>query len=80
MWTIPKRSWVLGKRAEGKMLFFPSDLNHIVYPHYTTTEYRVALAGDVAMNSMAPTRLINPDRFRLKRAMHQEMISITTNV
>ena len=57
-----KRSWVLGKRAEGKMLFFPSDLNHIVYPHYTTTEYRVALAGDVAMNSMAPTEAINPDR------------------
>ena len=40
------------------MLFFPSDLNHIVYPHYTTTEYRVALAGDVAMNSLSPTAQI----------------------
>ena len=57
-----KRSWVLGKGAEGKMLFFPSDLNHIVYPHYTTTEYRVALAGDITINSMMPTEPINPDR------------------
>jgi len=57
---IQKRNWVLGKAAEGKMLFFPSDLNHIVYPHYTTTEYRIALAGDVALNSLAPTEVLNP--------------------
>jgi len=55
-----KRNWVLGKGAEGKMLFFPSDINHIVYPHYTTTEYRIALAGDVALNSMALGSIINP--------------------
>ena len=57
-----KRNWVLGKGAEGKMLFFPSDINHIVYPHYTTTEYRVALAGDIVFDSLAPTEPINPDR------------------
>ena len=57
-----KRNWVLGKGAEGKMLFFPSDLNHIVYPHYTTTEYRVAFAGDIVFDSMSPTEPINPDR------------------
>tara|TARA_B100001093_G_scaffold458625_1_gene471184 strand:+ start:991 stop:1671 length:681 start_codon:yes stop_codon:yes gene_type:complete len=57
-----KRNWVLGKGAEGKMLFFPSDINHIVYPHYTTTEYRVALAGDIVFDSRAPTEPINPDR------------------
>ena len=59
---LQKRNFVLGKGAEGKMLFFPSDLNHIVYPHYTTTEYRVALAGDITINSMMPTEPINPDR------------------
>ena len=57
-----KRNWVLGKGAEGRMLFFPSDINHIVYPHYTTTEYRVALAGDIVFDSLAPTEPINPDR------------------
>ena len=57
-----KRNWVLGKGAEGRMLFFPSDINHIVYPHYTTTEYRVALAGDIVFDNPAPTEPINPDR------------------
>tara|TARA_B100000683_G_C12465164_1_gene545690 strand:+ start:108 stop:779 length:672 start_codon:yes stop_codon:yes gene_type:complete len=57
---LQKRNFVLGKGAEGKMLFFPSDINHIVYPHYTTTEYRIALAGDVALNSMALGSIINP--------------------
>ena len=57
---LQKRNFVLGKGAEGKMLFFPSDINHIVYPHYTTQEYRIALAGDVALNSMALGSLINP--------------------
>ena len=57
---LQKRNFVLGKGAEGKMLFFPSDINHIVYPHYTTQEYRIALAGDVALNSTALGSLINP--------------------
>tara|TARA_A100001388_G_scaffold220620_1_gene171291 strand:- start:1053 stop:1733 length:681 start_codon:yes stop_codon:yes gene_type:complete len=57
---LQKRNFVLGKGAEGKMLFFPSDINHIVYPHYTTTEYRVALAGDITFDSMSPTEPINP--------------------
>ena len=57
---LQKRNFVLGKGAEGKMLFFPSDINHIVYPHYTTKEYRIALAGDVALNSMALGSPINP--------------------
>ena len=57
---LQKRNFVLGKGAEGKMLFFPSDINHIVYPHYTTQEYRIALAGDVALNSMALGSIINP--------------------
>ena len=57
---LQKSNFVLGKGAEGKMLFFPSDINHIVYPHYTTQEYRIALAGDVALNSTALGSLINP--------------------
>lgn len=55
-----KRNWVLGKGAEGKMLFFPSDINHIVYPHYTTKDYRISLAGDIALNSLAVGEVLNP--------------------
>ena len=57
---LQKRNFVLGKGAEGKMLFFPSDINHIVYPHYTTKEYRLSIAGDVVLSSIAPQGLINP--------------------
>ena len=48
---LQKRNFVLGKGAEGKMLFFPSDINHIVYPHFTTTEWRISIAGDIVLNS-----------------------------
>ena len=37
---------------EGKIVFFPSDINHIVYPHFTTTEYRISIAGDIVLNSL----------------------------
>ena len=57
---LQKKSFVLGPTAEGKMLFFPSDINHIVYPHYTTKEYRLSIAGDVVLSSIAPQGLINP--------------------
>ena len=57
---LQKRNFVLGKGAEGKMLFFPSDINHIVYPHYTTKDYRIALAGDIALNSLAVGEVLNP--------------------
>ena len=39
------------------MLFFPSDINHIVYPHFTTQDYRVLqelidrFPGDVSLSS-----------------------------
>ena len=51
---IQKRGWTLDSSWEGKMLFFPSDIDHIVYPHYTTDEFRISLAGDIALNSLEP--------------------------
>ena len=32
---------------EGKMALFPADLNHIVYPFYTSDEYRISISGNV---------------------------------
>lgn len=32
---------------EGKMAFFPANLNHIVYPFYTSDEYRISISGNV---------------------------------
>lgn len=57
---LQKRNFVLSENAEGKMLFFPSDMNHIVYPHYTTKDYRIALAGDIVLDSNHSEGLINP--------------------
>lgn len=34
---------------EGKMLFFPSDLHHCVYPFYTSDEERISIAGNITL-------------------------------
>ena len=57
---LQKKNFVLGPTAEGRMLFFPSDINHMVYPHYTTEEYRLSIAGDVVLDSINSQGLINP--------------------
>jgi len=33
------------------MIMFPSAWKHAVYPHFSTDEYRIAIAGDVCINS-----------------------------
>ena len=57
---LQKKNYVLSKGAEGRMMLFPSDMNHIVYPHYTTKDYRISLAGDIVLNSHSTHALINP--------------------
>ena len=37
----------LDKKFEGTMLFFPSWLQHQVYPFYTSDEKRVSLSGNI---------------------------------
>lgn len=32
---------------EGKIALFPAKLNHIVYPFYTSDEYRISISGNV---------------------------------
>ena len=35
------------KRYEGKMVFFPAHLHHLVYPFYSSDEYRISVAGNL---------------------------------
>jgi len=34
------------KKFEGKMLLFPSKLHHIVYPFYSSDDYRISVSGN----------------------------------
>ena len=40
----------LSKRDNGRMLFFPSQLRHQVYPFYTSDKYRVSISGNVLLD------------------------------
>ena len=57
---LSKQNWTLTSEMEGTILLFPSDINHIVYPHFTTKEYRISVAGDIALNSHSAFDVINP--------------------
>jgi hypothetical protein len=35
---------------EGTVIMFPSALNHIVYPFYTSDEYRISVSGNIRIN------------------------------
>ena len=37
----------MNKKLEGCMLFFPSALNHMVYPFYNCSEDRVSVSGNI---------------------------------
>jgi hypothetical protein len=37
----------LDKSFEGKIVMFPSHLNHIVYPFYTSDDYRISISGNL---------------------------------
>ena len=35
------------KSFEGKMVMFPAKMNHIVYPFYTSNDYRITVSGNI---------------------------------
>lgn len=49
---IQKQTYKLDRNQEGTMIVYPSDFPHQVYPHFTSDEFRVAIAGDVAISSL----------------------------
>jgi len=42
----------VGKQHEGTLIFFPAELNHTVYPFYTSDDYRVSIAGNVSFKKV----------------------------
>jgi len=44
-------SYHLSTEDEGKMLFFPSKLRHVVYPFYDCNEDRISISGNVLLNT-----------------------------
>jgi hypothetical protein len=38
------------RNYEGTIMMFPSALNHIVYPFYTSDEYRISVSGNIRIN------------------------------
>jgi hypothetical protein len=45
--AIGRKSIGVDSGAEGYMVLFPASLNHAVYPHYSTSEYRISIAGNI---------------------------------
>ena len=46
----------LSSNYNGTMLFFPSTLNHVVYPFYTSNKNRISISGNIALD---PQKIIN---------------------
>ena len=44
----------MGKKAEGKLCLFPSQLKHSVNPFYNCDEPRISVAGNVSLYSKPP--------------------------
>lgn len=41
----------MGPESEGRMLFFPAKLTHLVYPFYNCDEPRITIAGNISYNT-----------------------------
>ena len=41
---------------EGTIMMFPSVLNHIVYPFYTSDEYRISVSGNIRINVLEKSK------------------------
>ena len=44
---ITQEALPVDKRWEGKVALFPANLNHCVYPFYTSDEYRISISGNL---------------------------------
>jgi hypothetical protein len=45
---IEQKPIMLDKKDEGKFLIFPSVINHMVYPFYTSDNYRISISGNMS--------------------------------
>tara|TARA_B100001250_G_scaffold243022_1_gene208909 strand:+ start:4132 stop:4911 length:780 start_codon:yes stop_codon:yes gene_type:complete len=54
-----KRGIHLTPNDNGKIVLFPSQLMHAVYPHFTTDKPRISVAGDISISSHSVQGPIN---------------------
>ena len=47
---IKQATFPMDKNAEGRLVFFPAGLKHMVYPFYDCEEARVTIAGNLSVN------------------------------
>ena len=40
----------MNPQMNGKMAIFPSHFNHMVYPFYTSDDYRISISGNIQIN------------------------------
>ena len=52
---------------EGKMLFFPSEMHHQVYPYYTSDEQRISISGNVSRRMRMPDHMNRNQHLHLNR-------------
>ena len=45
--NITQEALPVDKNWEGKVALFPANLNHCVYPFYTSDEYRISISGNL---------------------------------
>ena len=45
--NIDQHSFFLSQEDKGRMIFFPADLNHQVYPFYGTEDTRITISGNI---------------------------------
>ena len=44
-------TYIMSKKMEGKMVFFPSKLTHTVYPFYNCSEDRISISGNICLDT-----------------------------
>ena len=44
-------TYVMSKKMEGKMVFFPSKLPHTVYPFFNCSEDRISISGNISLDT-----------------------------
>lgn len=45
--SITNQILPIDKESEGTMIIFPASLNHIVYPFFSSDEYRITISGNI---------------------------------
>jgi hypothetical protein len=51
MGRVTQETLPVDKTWEGKIALFPANLNHQVYPFYTSDEYRISISGNLGFQA-----------------------------